>query len=320
MSKADNMLAILWLLRSRKRMTAKQLAEHLEVHIRTVYRLIDALCVSGVPVVSETGRSGGYYIPDHFTFDPLFFELVEQKSLVHAAAFAREAGYPFGEALQRAIAKLKRHSSPEQLNHLERHETGLEVIHPPSNPPLERLLRQLEQSIADTRSVRMNYQTGYEGPTETRTIDPYGLVHWKSKWYVVGYCRLRREIRCFRADRILSLSETDTVFQRPADFSARQFLLNSLLTASEDERHLITVHIEGSSQAINDLCGHWLFGHALVERAADRAHFKMDELTLYTQAPYFLLSYGGKIRILSPSELKSCMVEITASLLEYYQS
>lgn len=108
MSKADNMLAILSLLRSRKRMTAKQLAEELEIHIRSVYRNIDALCASGVPIVAETGRSGGYRLPDRYAEAPLFFDLDEQKALVHAAAFAREAGYPFGDALGRAVSKLKR--------------------------------------------------------------------------------------------------------------------------------------------------------------------------------------------------------------------
>lgn len=60
MSKADNMLAILWLLKSRKRMTAKQFSDALEIHVRTVYRYIDALCASGVPIISDAGYNGGY--------------------------------------------------------------------------------------------------------------------------------------------------------------------------------------------------------------------------------------------------------------------
>lgn len=58
--KADNMLSILWLLRTRGRVTAKQLAESLEIHVRSVYRYIDALCASGVPIVAEAGPNGGY--------------------------------------------------------------------------------------------------------------------------------------------------------------------------------------------------------------------------------------------------------------------
>ena len=81
MSKADNMLAILWLLKSEKKMTAKQLSDELEIHIRTVYRYIDSLCASGVPIVSDSGHNGGYSLLHNFTKAPLFFDLVEQRRL-----------------------------------------------------------------------------------------------------------------------------------------------------------------------------------------------------------------------------------------------
>ncbi|WP_248928436.1 helix-turn-helix transcriptional regulator [Paenibacillus hamazuiensis] len=320
MPKADHMLAILWLLKSRKRMTAAQLAEELEIHVRTVYRCIDALCVSGVPIISEAGRSGGYRISDHFRQAPLFFDPDEQKALVHAAAFAREAGYPFGEALNKAVSKLKRYSTPEQLSVLERHESGLEVIHPPAGTSPESVLGLLEMSIAERSGVRIEYRTGYDDAVSERDVDPYGLVHWKSKWYVVGYCRLRTEVRSFRVDRIRKAAPNGAVFERPAAFSARQFLLGSLLPDYGHEDGLVSVHIAGNPQALDDLCGHWLFGHALAERSADSAHFRMDELTLYAQAPYHLLSYGGKIRILEPAGLKECLAEIAESLLEYYKT
>lgn len=72
MSKADNMLAILWLLKTKKRMTAKQLANELEIHIRSVYRYIDALCASGVPIIADSGHNGGYHLLHDLTKAPLF--------------------------------------------------------------------------------------------------------------------------------------------------------------------------------------------------------------------------------------------------------
>jgi predicted DNA-binding transcriptional regulator YafY len=68
------MLSILWMLRSGKRMTAKQLAEELEIHVRTVYRCIDSLCASGVPIVADLGPNGGYSILSRFADSPLFFD------------------------------------------------------------------------------------------------------------------------------------------------------------------------------------------------------------------------------------------------------
>lgn len=125
MSKADNMLSILWLLKKGKRLTAQQLADELEIHVRTVYRCIDALCASGVPIVADAGHHGGYSLLESFNEAPLFFDLEEQTALVHSAAFAQQAGYPYGEALERAVAKLKRYTNEEQLHALERRESGL---------------------------------------------------------------------------------------------------------------------------------------------------------------------------------------------------
>ena len=118
MAKNDNMLAILWMLNSGAKMTAKQIAEKLEINIRTVYRYIDSLCASGVPIVSDSGQKGGYSLLNHFVQAPLFFDMEEQKSLLHAAVFAKEAGYPFSESLDHVTQKLKRYSNRGQVGSL----------------------------------------------------------------------------------------------------------------------------------------------------------------------------------------------------------
>ncbi|MGG1658319.1 helix-turn-helix transcriptional regulator [Brevibacillus sp. NRS-1366] len=320
MSKADNMLSILWLLKTGKKMTAKQLAEALEMNIRTVYRYIDALCASGVPIISDAGHNGGYSLLQHFNEAPLFFDLGEQKALVHAAAFAQEAGYPFGTDLTRAISKLKRYTNEEQRQRIDRHSIGFEVILPPADPALESVLQELELSVANEHTLSMEYRKKYENDVQPRHIDPYGLVHWRVKWYVIAYCHLRREIRSFRADRIQSISRTESTFQRPAGFSARQFFLTNLLPETDKHEKLISIFIKGKQQAINDLCGHWLLGHALVERSADQAHFRLQEELAHTHLPHFLLPFGKSIAVIEPVFVKERLAAIAKDLLHYYQS
>ena len=60
MDKIKNMMSILWMLSSDKKVTAKQISEKLEINIRTVYRYIDALSSGGVPIISDAGHNGGY--------------------------------------------------------------------------------------------------------------------------------------------------------------------------------------------------------------------------------------------------------------------
>ncbi|MGE5700951.1 MAG: helix-turn-helix transcriptional regulator [Clostridia bacterium] len=320
MSKADNMLSILWLLKTGKRMTANQLADALEIHPRTVYRYIDALCASGVPIISDAGHNGGYSLLRQFTEAPLFFDLNEQKALVHAATFAQEAGYPFEEALNQAIAKLKRYTNQEQLEQINRHELGFDVIHPAASPSLKAMLQELETAVAHGRTVQMDYQKGSEASAQTRTLDPYGIVYWKGNWYVVGHCHMRGETRSFRVDRIQRLQPTTATFQRPDGFSARQFFLAGLLPDPTNPEPLLSVRIEGHAQSLNDLCGHWLLAHTLVERTSNLAHFRLHEQGIRTFLPYFLLPYGTSIRIVEPAILKERMVEVTNGLLQHYQA
>ncbi|WP_026677502.1 helix-turn-helix transcriptional regulator [Fictibacillus gelatini] len=318
MAKADNMLSILWLLQTRKRMTAKDIAEALEINIRTVYRYIDSLCASGVPIIADSGHNGGYSLLETFSETPLLFDLNEQKALIHAALFAQEAGYPFRDVLKHAILKLKRHANKEQLHTINKHMMGFDVIPPPSNSALETTLQELEKAVANSRTLLMEYDKG-DSP-KTRHIDPYGLIYWKGKWYIVAYCHLRSEIRSFRADRIRTLSSTGSFFQRPSGFSARRFFLRNLLPDLEKKEQLISVRIEGKEQALNELCEHWLFSHALIERSSNQAHFMLDEGVIYSYVPYFLMPYGKSIKIVEPSLLKKRMVAVMTELLNYYES
>lgn len=318
MSKADHMLSILWMLKQRGR-TAGELAEELEISVRTVYRYIDSLCASGVPIIADSGPGGGYRLPEHFFEAPLFFDSEEQRSLLQASSFARGTGYPYVEALNRAISKLKRYSNKEQLEQLERHENGIETLHSPSMP-LAHLLQELELATANGRTLHMEYRKGNGTTISSRAVDPYGLVLWKGQWYTVAYCHQRQEIRSFRVDRIAELHRTEAIFVRPTEFSARDFLLKSLLPALNTQETLITVVIASEEEILNDLCSHWLFGHTLVQRIDGQAYFQLDESSLMTYAPYFLLPYGSSLRIIEPLMLKQKLVTIASNLAAHYQT
>ncbi len=318
MTKADNMLSILWMLRSGKRMTAQQLAEKLEIHVRTVYRCIDSLCASGVPIIADSGPNGGYRILDGFSESPLLFDSDERKGLIHAAVFAREAGYPHSEAVDRAVDKLKRYTNEKQLDRLERHSGGLSVIYPPLAGKYRTFLQVLEEAAGQGRTLEMEYDRGKGDSPSTRSFDPYGIVYWKGSWYAVGHCGYRGEPRSFRVDRIIALRETEGRFERPASFSAKDFLLGSLLPDSGSQE-LETVRIKAQEQALNELCQHWLFGHALAERSPEEAVFRLERSTLDTYVPYFLMPYGTALKIESEPLVRR-MAEVASRMAAYYES
>ncbi|ERI91029.1 HTH domain protein [Clostridiales bacterium oral taxon 876 str. F0540] len=319
MAKNDNMLAILWMLNSGSKITAKQIAEKLEINIRTVYRYIDSLCSSGVPIVSDAGQNGGYSLLNNFIQAPLFFDIEEQKALLHAAVFASGAGYPFSESLNNATQKLKMYSNLEQESILNRHLAGFEVINRGIEPSVKLTLEELERAVANEYSIEIEYRTSHEEQPRSRVIDPYGMLYWNNKWYTVGFCHLRNEIRSFRAERILQIKRTQMMFKRPEAFSARKYFLQNLLPNPENKDKLVSLIISGRSEALDDLCIHWFLGHHLKERTSNQAVFLLDEIALHAYVPHFLLSYGKAIQVIEPQILKIKLVSVASELMEYYQ-
>ncbi|MEI2666989.1 helix-turn-helix transcriptional regulator [Rossellomorea sp. LJF3] len=318
MPKIDNMLAILWMLRSGEKVTAQQISEKLEMNIRTVYRYIDTISTSGVPIVSEPGHNGGYSLLNHFVEAPLFFDVEEQTSLYHAAVFAEEAGYYGGEALDRAISKLSHHSNQEQETKVNQHVTSLEVISGLRSASIEPFLKDLEQAVADGYSVKILYLKNGEQPLSERLVDPYRMIYWNNKWYVIGYCHLRSDIRSFRVDRMERLILTENTFNRPENFSARDYFIKSLLPTLEDKEGIMSLVLSGDKSALDDICQHWFLGHYVQERTSNQAMFLLEKEIIHTYVPYLLLSYNTSIKVMEPISLKKRLVEVLSELIEFH--
>ncbi|ABK85687.1 YafY family transcriptional regulator [Bacillus cereus] len=319
MPKIDNMLAILWMLRSGEKITAKQISEKLEINIRTVYRYIDTISTSGVPIISEPGHNGGYTLLNNFIEAPLFFDFEEQTSLYHAAVFAEEAGYYGGEALNRAISKLSKYSNQEQETKINQHLTSLEVISRLSSLSIETFLKELEQAVANGYSVKILYHKSGEKQLNYRSVDPYRIIYWNNKWYVIGFCHLRNDIRSFRVDRIESLIQTENKFNRPDNFSASDFFIKSLLPTIEDKESIISLVINGDKNVLADICQHWLLGNYLQERTSNQAVFLLEKDMIHKYVPYLLLPYNKSIKVIEPISLKKRIIEVLSELIKFHQ-
>ncbi|MFD2130825.1 helix-turn-helix transcriptional regulator [Pseudogracilibacillus auburnensis] len=319
MPKIDNMLAILWMLRSGEKVTAKQISEKLELNIRTVYRYIDTLSTSGVPIISDTGHHGGYTLLDHFIEAPLFFDYEEQTSLIHAAVFAEEAGYYGDEALQRAITKLSNYANEKQESKIQRYVSSLEVLNGFSSLPMKSSLNELEQAVADGYSVKILYNKGGKEQSTYRLVDPYRIIYWNNKWYVIGLCHLRNDIRSFRVDRIERLILTENKFNRPENFSARDLFIKNLLPTSDEKENSISLVITGNKKMLGDICQHWFLGHYLQERTSNQAVFLLGKEIIHTYVPHLLIPYGTSVQILEPISLKKRIIEVLSELIEFHQ-
>ncbi|MGM0883547.1 MAG: helix-turn-helix transcriptional regulator [Bacillota bacterium] len=317
MAKWDNMLKILWMLRSRN-MTAEQIAEDLEMSVRTVYRYIDALCASGVPIIAEPGHDGGYSLPGSFKQAPLFFDPAELKAVLHAALFAQGAGYPLEDDLQRALQKIQLYHSEKQPDDWERQMRGMDILPSSQQQSLKPALQLLEKSVADGLTVRVHYAKNAEAEPELRELDPYGLAYRSNKWYIAAYCHSRQDVRTFRVDRMQQLVVTGRTFLIPPDFSVKAYFEQVTAVQETGGDEACFVLIEGTADSLKYLSGHWYLRNCVVSRDDQTLGLRIDEEVMMKYLPSLLLSYTSTVRVLEPQSLKLEIGKIVQELYGFY--
>lgn len=303
------MLAILWLLRARRRMTAARIAEALEISERSVYRYIDSLCASGVPIIADLGPDGGYRLAEGFQGAPLLFDPTELSALFHAAQFAQEAGHPHSEALDSATKKLRQSMSPEQIDYITRHTAAFRAVRMPRGGPVEPWLGALEHAVADSVSVRLSYHKPEQTQPSERLVDPYGVVHNAGLWYLVGYCHERMAVRRFRVDRIRELAPTTDHFDRPIDFQLDRHFSDDWIQERLQTGPLTDVLLTGEPWALAALTDHWFVRYCVFAHSPESLHLRVDPRGL-ARLPAILLPYGTAIRVHSPDGLREALLEL----------
>jgi Predicted transcriptional regulator len=318
LAKWDNMLSILWMLRSRRKMTAAEIAEALEISVRTVYRYMDALCACGVPIISDAGHDGGFRLPEYFNDDmPLLLASSELRAITEAAKFAESAGYPHAEDLRRALGKIQRRLGEAQLDELQRMTGGLEVIAPAQGPSLADRLRRLEEAALAGCTVQVTYRKE-SGETGVRKLDPYGIAYRNHHWYAVAHCHQAGEVRTFRVDRMADLRETEERFVRPEHFSAAAFFRMQTDERREADGPIVRICLEGDAESLDAVCRHWHLQHMVTGRSDREVCLEMDEPTMDKYMPVYLMTFGTRLRVIRPDKLRRQIAERARRIMEFH--
>ena len=304
-----SVLTVLELLQSRSRLSGGELADRLDVDRRTVRRYISTLQELGVPVESEPGRYGGYHLRPGYKLPPMMFTEEEALALVLGLLLSRRVGLvDAAPAIEGALAKIDR-VLPDRLRGRVQAVQGALAFTPlrstarASDPAV---LLGLTSAAQDSRRVWMRYR-GTEDVTE-RAIDPYGVVHHRGRWYVVGWCHLRDDLRMFRLDRVLALEPRDATFSKPLDFDCVEYVLQSL--ASIQFGWPIEVLLELSLAEARERVAPDLGtleecpGGVLLRTQADQLDW-MARL---------LVQLGCPFRILHPPELRDAVLQLARDL------
>lgn len=210
MKKSERLFQLLTLLRSRRTvMTAAQLAERLEVSERTIYRDMQTLSLSGMPIESEAGV--GYRLRPGFAVPPLMFDEEELEALLLGARMVQGwSDDGLGKAAASALAKI--HAVLPETLHRQYCEQPEWLLVPDFFKQNSQFSDELRSAIKERCCVELSYRRA-DGQHSMRSVRPLGLVYWGKVWCLMGWCELREEYRQFRLDRIEVLAVTQRLFE-----------------------------------------------------------------------------------------------------------
>jgi predicted DNA-binding transcriptional regulator YafY len=313
--KADRLISLLLLLQSRRRCTARTLAETLEVSERTIYRDVDALGAAGVPVYAERGSNGGIALAGGYRRALTHFNEDEIRALfVSGASPLADLGLDHG--LDRALEKLRGGLADVQRRAAEeaRSRIHLDVRRWNQEEPSRELLTSLRRAVWDDRRLRVRYEDRNRKAT-MRTIDPLGLVSKAGVWYAIA--RTDGEMRSFRVDRIRAIEELPERFTRPAEFDLGNYWRESTRRFAQESRaETCVATLRVRADALERVASsYWTF--EIVSQAGGEALVRVT-FSGSEAAVFHAIAWADCAHVVEPVELRDLVAERARRAFDVY--
>jgi predicted DNA-binding transcriptional regulator YafY len=238
--RASRLVSVLLLLQSRGKLTAQQLADRLEVSVRTVYRDIESLSEAGVPVYGDAGPDGGYQLLGGYRTRLNGLTAAEAQALSLAGMPRAAAELGLGTVLATAQLKLQA-ALPAELRDRTEAMSERFLLDAPGwyhDGDSSSYLAAVAEAVWHERRIEVRYRR-WTAPTDvTRMLDPHAIVLKAGKWYLVARDaadkasqaagRDATAMRTYRVNHILALTDTGERFARAGGFDLAAFWASSV--------------------------------------------------------------------------------------------
>lgn len=316
--RADRLLSILMLLQVHRRLTARELAERLEVSERTILRDMDALSGAGVPVVAERGKGGGWGLLDDYqtTLTGLNLTEVQALFLPKPTHFLADLGWSqaFEAALLKLLAALpaanrqqvervsqRIHVDPNGWHHWDEEMTAFPI---------------LQTAVWQDRQVYLSYDRG-NGQRVERLVSPLGLVAKGSIWYLVA--ATGEAVRSYRISRVQNAALTDSSCDRPPNFNLAEYWQQST-TEFKAALPYYGVTVRVAPEAIAWLRWGGYFARIEQMDAPDAEGWIPVSLRFDVEkaACAYVLGFGAQMEVIEPLELRDRVLQTAKAAIALY--
>ena len=311
--RAQRLLSILMQLQVNRRVTARDLAEKLEVSERTILRDMEALGSAGVPVVAERGAGGGWGLLAEYQTKLTGLSPEETQSLFlsRAPRFAADLGLQ--KTAEGAWTKLQAALPPHARRQADFIRQRVLIDSRGWRNPAESAgLPALLDALWRERQVCFVYEAVLH-EAGRRTVHPLGLVARGSTWYLIAF--REGELRTYRVSRIRDVEIADAAAVRPADFDLAAYWERS---AAEFREKLPQYHAEFLAKpSVMRWVRYrgWRLEEERPERGRVRIRLRFDAAE---EALQFALSFGADVEAVEPPELRALVCDAARGMLAIY--
>ena len=311
MNRIDRLAAIVIQLQSKRLVKAQDIADKFSLSLRTVYRDIKALETAGVPVSGEAGI--GYRLMEGYKLPPVMFTEDEASALLTAAKLMQSlSDENSSKHYTTALDKIKAVLRLSEKDHLQELDDHIAVVsHPAVVPkkPADLHLPKILKAIASGVIIEMKYTSIEKMESSQRTVEPIGIYYQGRHWYFIAFCRLRRDYRNFRTDKI------DTIVIGNNKVAQIHPPLHSFLCQLSEQRAVQKVVLEVPAGIVKYF-GEQKYYNGFVSEEAAGNKVRMTFLTasLTGFARWYLL-FGNEAKILEPLVLNSIVAGMAQAVL-----
>ncbi len=246
MNRIDRISAILIQLQSKRVVKAQEIADRFQISLRTVYRDIRTLEQAGIPLIGEAGV--GYSLVEGFRLPPVMFTPEEAIAFLMAEKLAEKlTDGSNSKNYSSAMFKIRAVLNATEKDLLDNIDEKIEVLRSPGDTVIQNdlyLLQPILKSVDQRRVLIINYHSNYKQESTERSVEPIGVFFTDGYWHLIAWCRMRKDYRDFRLDRISAIVETDTPFQNVHP-GIKEYLQNKK-EVSKEGLELIVISIDRS--------------------------------------------------------------------------
>lgn len=313
--RADRLVSILLLLQNHGRMTAKDLAEKLEVSERTIHRDMEALCMAGVPVYAERGTNGGWALSEGYRTDLTGLKERELQSLLLVSPTMPLGDLGMRESFEAAWQKLLAATPETSRRNAEYVRQRIHIDGAGWHQSTETFpcLSTVQEAVWQERVLFIRYGRGTE--TVERTVRPLGLVAKRSTWYFVA--QVENDLRTYRISRLVEAKILEESFVRPEDFDLSLYWEQSTAAFQASlPRYPAQIRIRESSL---ERLKQERYVQIKSTHPVDSEWVEADvQFHTLESACEMVLSYGASMKAIHPEELKARVIAEATAILALY--